>query len=85
MSVDQYAPCPCGNGKKIKFCKCKDSVSEMEQVLKMVDGGQMVPALDRLRTLLDDHPDAAWAFAIRGRLLISIQEFDALTENADRF
>ncbi|MEO1615233.1 MAG: hypothetical protein AAFV88_05250 [Planctomycetota bacterium] len=57
----------------------------MEQVLKMVEGGQVVPALDRLRTILEEHPDAAWAFAIRGRLLISLQEFDSLAENADRF
>ncbi|MEM6472903.1 MAG: hypothetical protein AAF802_25300 [Planctomycetota bacterium] len=57
----------------------------MEQVLKMVEGGQLVPALDMLRSILDRNPDAAWAFAIRGRLLISLQELDSLTENAERF
>ncbi|MCC9600121.1 protein-disulfide isomerase [Stieleria sp. JC731] len=85
MSVDPYAICPCGNGKKIKFCKCKDSVGQMDQVLKMVEGGQIVPALDRLRSILDEHSDAAWALAIRGRLLISLQEFDSLADNAERF
>lgn len=85
MSVDTYAICPCGSGKKIKFCKCKDSVGELDRVLKMVEGGQVVPALDRLAGILDEHPDAAWALAIRGRLLLDLREYDSLTENADRF
>ncbi|WP_345324285.1 protein-disulfide isomerase [Novipirellula rosea] len=85
MSVDQYATCPCGSGKKIKFCKCKESVSELDRVMKMVEGGQVVPALDRLSTILSEHPDAAWALAIRGRLLLDLREYDSLAENADRF
>ncbi len=85
MSVDSYAICPCGSGKKIKFCKCKDSVGELDRVLKMVEGGQVVPALDRLATVLQEHPDAAWALAIRGRLLLDLREYGSLDENADRF
>ncbi|TWT94892.1 tetratricopeptide repeat protein [Neorhodopirellula pilleata] len=85
MSIDTYAICPCGSGKKIKFCKCKDSVHELDRVLKMVEGGQLVPALDRLSTILKDHPDAAWALAIRGRLLMDLREYQSLTENAERF
>lgn len=85
MSVDTYAICPCGSGKKIKFCKCKDSVGELDRVMKMVEGGQTVPALDRLATILQEHPDAAWALAIRGRLLLDLREFESLTDNADRF
>lgn len=85
MSVDKYAVCPCGSGKKIKFCKCKDSVSELDRVLKMVEGGQIVPALDQLASILNEHPDAAWALAIRGRLLLDLREYESLSENADRF
>jgi tetratricopeptide (TPR) repeat protein len=85
MSVDKYAVCPCGSGKKIKFCKCKDSVSELDRVLKMVEGGQIVPALDQLASILDEHPDAAWALAIRGRLLLDLREYETLRDNADRF
>ena len=86
MSVDTYAVCPCGNGKKIKFClKCKDSVGELDRVLKMVDGGQVVPALDRLAAILQEYPNAAWALAIRGRLLLDLREYESLSDNADRF
>ena len=85
MSVDPYATCPCGNGNKIKFCKCKDSVGEMDQVLKMIEGGQVVPALDRIKSILEQHPDAAWALAIRGRMFLDLREYASLEENADRF
>lgn len=85
MTVDTYAVCPCGSGKKIKFCKCKDSVGELDRVLKMVEGGQIVPALDRLSKILTEHPDAAWALAVRGRLLLDVREYESLAENAERF
>ena len=85
MSVDKYAVCPCGSGKKIKFCKCKESIEEMDRVVNMVNGGQIVPALDRLSEVLETHPDAAWALAVRGRLLLDLREYETLNENADRF
>ena len=84
-SIDPYAICPCGNGKKIKFCKCQDSVGLLDSVATMIEGGQVVPALDKLSSILTDNPDAAWAYAIRGRLLINLREYDSLAENAERF
>ncbi|MEM9367858.1 MAG: protein-disulfide isomerase [Planctomycetota bacterium] len=85
MTIDSYAICPCGNGKKIKFCKCKDSVHELDRVTTMIEGGQVIPALDRLSSILDEHPDAAWALAIRGRVLMDLREYDSMAENAERF
>ncbi len=85
MAVDQYAMCPCGSGKKIKFCKCVDSIGEIDKVMKMVSGGQVVAAIDRLNQVLQQFPTAAWALAIKGRLLINLSELSALAENADRF
>ena len=38
---------------------------EMDRVVSMVNGGQVVPALDRLSEILETHPDAAWALAVR--------------------
>ncbi|MEM9825311.1 MAG: hypothetical protein AAF958_01920 [Planctomycetota bacterium] len=85
MTVDQYAICPCGTNKKIKFCKCRDSVHLMDEVLQMAQGGQIVPALDRLKKILETNPEAAWALALRGRLLLAAGEVEALKENAERF
>lgn len=85
MTIDNYQLCPCGSGKKIKFCKCKDSVGELDRVIKMIEGGQLVAALDRLNQILKEHPSAAWALSIRGRLLMDLKEHDALVDNAERF
>lgn len=85
MAIDQYAICPCGSGKKIKFCKCFDSIGELDRVMKMVQGGQMVAAIDRLNQVFKQHPTAAWALAIKGRLLIGMDELPNLAENAERF
>ena len=84
-SIDQYSICPCGNGKKIKFCKCKDSLQELDRISTMLAGGQVVPALDRINRVLEEHPDAAWALAIKGRILLDLREYDSLRENAERF
>ena len=85
MTIDSYSFCPCGSGKKIKFCKCKDSVGELDRVLKMIEGGQLIAALDRLNQILEEYPSAAWALAIRGRLLLDLREYKSLAENAERF
>jgi len=85
MTLDLYSLCPSGNGKKIKFCKCQDSLSELDKIMTMVMGGQVVPALDRLNRMLAEHPDAACALAIKGRILLNLREFDLLADNAERF
>lgn len=85
MNLDQYSLCPSGNGKKIKFCKCTDSIGELDKIVTMLGGGQVVPALDRLNRMLQQHPDAACALAIKGQVLTELREYDLLAENAERF
>ncbi len=85
MEVDLYALCPCGSGKKIKFCKCHDTIADFDKIVRMVEGGQFVAALDRTNQALAEHPDAAWALATKGRLLLRLRETDKLLETADRF
>lgn len=85
MTIDIYSLCPSGNGKKIKFCKCKDLVHEMDRITKMIEGKQKVAALDRLRQVLDQHPSAACFLAIRCDLLRSLGETQPLQESAERF
>ena len=33
MPLDLYDPCPCGSGRKLKFC-CRELSDDMERVLK---------------------------------------------------
>ncbi|MFZ9825113.1 MAG: SEC-C metal-binding domain-containing protein, partial [Gemmataceae bacterium] len=44
MAVDLYAPCPCGSGKKFKWC-CVDIWGQIEKVYETFSNGQAETAL----------------------------------------
>ena len=52
MTTDLYAKCPCGSGKKIKFC-CKDIIADIERIERMIQGEQRTAALDKINKLLE--------------------------------
>ncbi|HBE66765.1 MAG TPA: hypothetical protein DDW52_01320 [Planctomycetaceae bacterium] len=85
MSIDQYAPCPCGNGKKVKFCKCVDNAQDLEKVYKLIQGGQAVAALDRINQLLQEAPNTAWLLATKSELSLQLQEFEVFIQTSERF
>ena len=85
MTIDSYAPCPCGNGKKLKFCKCVEQPQELETIMRLADGGQELAALDRINQLLAKTPNTAWLLAIKCELSLAMQEFDTFRETAIRF
>jgi hypothetical protein len=85
MTIDSYAPCPCGNGKKLKFCKCVEQPQELETIMKLAEGGQELAALDRINQLLAKTPNTAWLLAIKCELSLAMQEIDTFRETAIRF
>jgi tetratricopeptide (TPR) repeat protein len=56
MAIDPYAYCPCGSGKKVKFC-CADLADDMERIQQMLEGGQRAAALEHIEKLEKTHPD----------------------------
>lgn len=85
MTTDNYAPCPCGSGKKMKFCKCVDQPHEYDKIVRFIDGGQELAALDRINQLLSKTPNAAWLLAIKGELALSLREIETFKDTAHRF
>jgi tetratricopeptide (TPR) repeat protein len=85
MTIDSYAPCPCGNGKKLKFCKCVEQPQELETIMRLAEGGQELAALDRINQLLAKTPNTAWLLAIKCELSLAMQEYDTFRETAIRF
>lgn len=85
MAIDHYSPCPCGSGKKLKFCKCIDNVQDFERIIKLIEGEQPLAAVDRINQMLEKTPNAAWLLAMKGELTLGLQEFDTFRETADRF
>ncbi len=85
MTIDGYAPCPCGNGKKLKFCKCVEQPQDLETIMRLAEGGQELAALDRINQLLAKTPNTAWLLAIKCELSLAMQEFETFRETAIRF
>lgn len=59
MALDVYAICPCGSGKKLKFC-CHGLESSIEQVVRHQSAKQYGQALQLLGNLEIKHPQSAW-------------------------
>jgi tetratricopeptide (TPR) repeat protein len=85
MSLDQYSFCPCGNGKKIKFCKCNEHFQEMQVIHRMIVGEQNVAALDRINSNLKTLPSEPWLLAMKSELLLQLNELEALEETTAKF
>ena len=56
MAVDLYAPCPCGSGKKFKWC-CVDVWGQIEKVYETFSNGQAETALIQMREIQKAHPE----------------------------
>lgn len=85
MPLDQYSYCPCGSGKKIKFCKCNEHIHEMQTIDRMIEGEQNVAALDRINANLKTTPSEPWLLAMKCQLLLQLQEFESLEETSAKF
>lgn len=68
--MDSYALCPCGSGKKVKFC-CQAIMPEMAKIEKLQENNQPRMALQLIEKLLKEHSDNAWLINQRGISLIA--------------
>jgi tetratricopeptide (TPR) repeat protein len=76
MAVDPYAMCPCGSGKKLKFC-CTDLVGEIEKIHRMIEGEQPRAALRHVEQTLATHPGRASLLDLKATLEMSLGDLDA--------
>ena len=63
MPVNPYDSCPCGSGKKFKFC-CEKYFDRIQQVYRLREGNQHDAALRAFEQVTRDYPDTAavWGF-----------------------
>ena len=73
MSLAPYDPCPCGSGKKLKFC-CQSIADEMDRSLRLMDGNQPRVALLQLESLARKHPANTWIGTTRALILLELGE-----------
>ena len=84
MSIDPYALCPCGSGKKLKFC-CSDSIGDIERIHRMIEGEQPRAALRHVEQALARHPGRASLLDLKATLEISLGELDAARATVEQF
>jgi tetratricopeptide (TPR) repeat protein len=84
MAVDPYAPCPCGSGKKLKFC-CSDLAGDIEKISNLVESEQPHAALKHVEHLLAKEPNRPSLLDIRAMLELSLHELEAAEKTLDHF
>ncbi len=82
MSIDPYSPCPCGSGKKLKFC-CADLAGELEKISRMLEGDQPSACLEHIRGLLKKDPDRASLLGLQAMLENELEQFDLARATVD--
>lgn len=70
MPIDTYDPCPCGSGKKFKFC-CSAASEEIDRVNKYQETHQTQSSLQVLDKLLATKQDLAWGYITKSSLLLN--------------
>ncbi|MGL6094490.1 MAG: tetratricopeptide repeat protein, partial [Fimbriiglobus sp.] len=56
MALNPYDSCPCGSGKKLKFC-CEKYFPKIEQALTLHQQGQHDSALRMMEQVTKEHPN----------------------------
>lgn len=70
--MDAYAECPCGSGKKIKFC-CHEIVNEMQKVERLRENQPRL-AINLLEELRHSHPQNPWVVTSEAMLQIQAED-----------
>ncbi len=76
MPLDAYSLCPCGTGKKIKFC-CPHLLGDLQKIERMLEGEQNLACLSHIEHLQQQEPDRACLLAIKGLLLRATGQWEA--------
>lgn len=85
MALDPYQHCPCGSGKKIKFCCSKDIVGELDKLIRSVQGDQRVAALTTVSKLIDEKGPRLALLAIRADVELGLGKLDEADQTIDEF
>jgi len=56
MPFDPYQSCPCGSGKKLKWCSPR-VIEEADRAVSMVSSGQIDAGIQQLERLVKTHPE----------------------------
>jgi hypothetical protein len=78
--LDPYAYCPCGSGKKLKFCCCSDIQPELAKLLRLLESEQSLGLIELAREITAKHGQRAAILTLQSIALLGLGE----TEEAER-
>lgn len=84
MALEAYSPCPCGSGKKFKWC-CQPIHVEIDRALRQDEEGQHDAALRLMQEVVEKHPTNPEAFGRLAQLLYNndrVEEAEAALDKA---
>lgn len=81
MAIDPYQPCPCGSGKKIKFCCGADITHDLEKIEEALGNEQRMVALDHINRSLAAHGDRACLLTYKAMVHLELREYQAARED----
>ena len=84
MQLDAYSACPCGSGKKIKFCCCKDLIRDLEKILRTAAGEQFVAASEQVTKSIADHGPRPALLALQAETQVVLQQPKEARQTASR-
>lgn len=82
--MDPYTLCPCGSGKKLKFC-CTDLIGEIEKIHRMIEGDQPRAALRHVEQTLAKRPGRASLLDLKAMLQMSLGEMEEAAATVAQF
>ncbi|HEV8000981.1 MAG TPA: tetratricopeptide repeat protein [Planctomycetaceae bacterium] len=75
MAIDVYDLCPCGSGKKLKFC-CAAIIDEMAKINRLQANDQPRQALAAIEKIEKSNPDNPWVGTVHAEVLLSLGQID---------
>ena len=75
MALDAYSPCPCGSGKKFKWC-CQPIHIQMDKAFRQEADGQHEMALRLMDEIMAEHPSNPEVCGRKAELLYQNGRFD---------
>jgi tetratricopeptide (TPR) repeat protein len=83
MAFDPYGPCPCGSGKKFKWC-CQPIHVDIDKAYRQDEEGQHEAALRLMEQVVSQHPDNPEAWGRQAQLLYQNDQVEAAEKALDK-
>ncbi|MBM4072464.1 MAG: tetratricopeptide repeat protein [Planctomycetes bacterium] len=83
MALDPYASCPCGSGKKFKWC-CQPIHADISKAFSQDAEGQHEAALKAMDAIAAAHPGNPEVWGRRAQLLFQLDKADEAEKSLDK-